>query len=358
MSVNADVLLDNPAAMRNLDPSGMCDAIAGMPDQLRQATSLVAGVDWKSYKPTTPAGICLCGMGGSAIGGDLARSYWESQSPVPFVVVRTDHLPAYINRFWLVIASSYSGNTAETLTATHEARARGCSILAVTTGGQLAALASTNKWPLVKLPGGLPPRAALGYSFGPVMLSLSRWGIVADYDEHLQSLAGFLHERQYLFQPDTPLLRNPAKQHAVTLTKRIVNVYGSNPSTDVVAYRLKCQLAENSKAIAFANALPELNHNEIVGLDAQSHPGMAMAVVTLASDDDDTTAAKRRLWIERRLAGRGLPVVRLEASGRNRLERMFSLVQQGDWISYYLAIQNGQDPTPVPAINDLKTELA
>ena len=173
-SPDAAARLDDLSQHKRLDPGGMHDAIASLPSQLREAPRLADQVDWLSYKPTTPAGVCLCGMGGSAIGGDLARSYWDYESPVAFIVVRNDHLPKHINRFWLVIASSYSGNTEETLSAVGEAKERGCQILAITTGGRLGELAKQEGWPLIVLPAGLSPRAALGYSFGPVMLALAR----------------------------------------------------------------------------------------------------------------------------------------------------------------------------------------
>ncbi|HUU45893.1 MAG TPA: bifunctional phosphoglucose/phosphomannose isomerase [Acidobacteriota bacterium] len=352
-------VLDDPKRYESLDPAMMHAAVVSFPAQLRQAPDLAGQVSWTAYKPTTPAGICLCGMGGSAIGGDLVRAYWEYESPVPFVIVRNDRLPAMINRFWLVIASSYSGNTVETLTATGEAQQRGCRVLAITTGGLLKETAKRHEWPLITLPSeGLAPRAALGYSFGPVMLALAHWGIVSDQSDQLRAAADFLEGRQAIFQRAIPLDDNPAKSHAAALAGRAVCVYGATGTTDVIAYRIKCQLCENAKMPAFAASLPELNHNEIVGMDAATAMGLPAAVITLATADDDAIATRRREWIEQRLASKGIPVVTLTAAGENRLERMLSLVQIGDFISYYLAILNGVDPTPIPAINDLKAHMS
>lgn len=348
--------LDDNALRQRLDPSRMIDAIDSFPGQLLEAERLAAQVDWLAYKPTTPAGVCVCGMGGSAIGGDLVRSYWESESPVPMTVVRSDRLPEYINRFWMVIASSYSGGTQETLSAVEDARIRGCNILALTSGGSLAEQARTCGWPLITVPGGMMPRAALGFSFGPVMMALIRWGIVPDRSSELFSVAKGLEASRGLYATDVSTEANPAKRAAAILAGRTICVYGTTGFTDVIALRFKCQFAENSKAVAFSNSLPELNHNEIVGVDASADPER-LAVVLLRTGEESEMAQKRMYWVAARVGKRGIPVVSITAIGENRLERMLSLVQIGDYISYYLAIANGQDPTPIRAIEALKSEL-
>jgi glucose/mannose-6-phosphate isomerase len=348
--------LDDPSVHRRLDAAGMWDAIAAFPAHLKEAPALAQQVDWRSYKPTTPAGVCVCGMGGSAIGGDLARSYWEYESPVPMLVVRADRLPEYINRFWMVIVSSYSGNTTEALAAADDAWARGSNILALSAGGELAERARAQRWPLITVPGGLMPRAALGYSFGPVMLALMRWGIVPDREADLLRTAGQLADARTALEPTTPAVSNPAKQAAAALAGRIICVYGTTGYTDVAAVRLKSQLCENGKAVAFANSLPELNHNEIVGLDASGDPER-LAVVVLRSSEEPKPAARRLDWLERRVAARGIPLVTLTSIATDRLSHLLSLVQMGDAISYYAAIATGHDPTPIPAITALKTEI-
>lgn len=349
--------LDDNALRQRLDPSRMIDAIDSFPGQLLEAERLAVQVDWLAYKPTTPAGVCVCGMGGSAIGGDLVRSYWESESPVPMTVVRSDRLPEYINRFWMVIASSYSGGTQETLSAVADARERGCNILALTSGGQLADSARSCNWPLITVPGGMMPRAALGYSFGPVMMALICWGIVPDRRSELFSVANGLGASRGLYATGVSTEANPAKRAASTLAGRTICVYGTTGFTDVIALRFKCQFAENSKAVAFANSLPELNHNEIVGVDASADPER-FAVVLLRTGDESEMAQMRMDWVAGRIGKRGIPVVSITAIGENRMERMLSLVQIGDYISYYLAIANGQDPTPIRAIEALKKELS
>jgi glucose/mannose-6-phosphate isomerase len=273
------------------------------------------------------------------------------------VVVRSDHLPEYINRFWMVIASSYSGGTQETLSAVEDARLRGCNILGLTSGGRLSELARDYGWPLITVPGGLMPRAALGYSFGPVLFALMRWGIVPDRAGQLLDAVQQLGESRSHLGLASPSEANPAKRAAEALAGRSLCVYGTSGFTDVVALRLKCQFAENSKAVAFANSLPELNHNEIVGMDASADPER-YAVVIVRTGDEGPAAQKRLDWVTNRLSKRGIPVVMIAASGGARMSRMLSLVQFGDYMSYYLAIATGQDPTPIPAIMALKSELS
>lgn len=344
----------------------MHDAIVAFPGHLRESVRLATAVDWSAYKPTTPQGICICGMGGSAIGGDLARSYWESESPIPIIVVRNDRLPAYVNDHWFVIASSYSGDTEETLSAVSEAAHRGCRrILALAAGGRLVSLAEEKRWAFVRLPGGLMPRASLGFSFGVVMLTLADWGVsgnnAMELAEQVSSLladsASLLAARGPHLDRLCPSGENLAKQTATALAGRVVVVLGSTGTTDVIATRFKTQLCENAKALAFANAFPEVTHNEIVGLAAFADAADRLAVLILSSDDDHPGAATRQEAMARILQAQGIPVASLRAEGCNRLERMLSLVQLGDFISYHLAILTDHDPTPIAAIEALKRSL-
>ena len=360
-------ILDNPMRHRDLDPDLMHDTIAAFPEHLKRSLQLPGDINWSSQKPTTPQGVCICGMGGSAIGGDLARSYWETESPIPIVVVRNHRLPAFINDHWFVIASSYSGNTEEVLVAVAEAGRRGCRrILALASGGRLAALAQEHHWPLMRLPNGLMPRAALGYSFGGVMLALANWGVAGNNPSILASTltnellaaSSFLAGRVSLLDRVRPLESNRAKQAAVKVAGRVVAVLGTCGTTDVIAARIKSQLCENSKALAFANSFPEVTHNEIVGLAAFGNAPERLAVLILSSEDDHPATAGQQEAFQRMMHELHIPVVRLRSEGCGRLDRMLSLVQIGDFISYHLAILNGQDPTPIAAIDALKRSLA
>jgi glucose/mannose-6-phosphate isomerase len=188
------------------------------------------------------------------------------------------------------------------------------------------------------------------------MLALIRWGIVPDREGALQNAAEMLEDSRAAFALSMPAGDNLAKQGAAALKGRVICIYGTTGLTDVVALRYKCQFAENSKAVAFANSLPELNHNEIVGMDASADP-QRFGALLLQSGDESPVARKRLSWLKERLQKRGLAVVAISSSGGDRLERLLSLVQFGDYLSYYLAIANGQDPTPIPAIEALKQDL-
>jgi glucose/mannose-6-phosphate isomerase len=360
-------VLDDPARHRDLDQGSMHDAIVAFPEHLKKSLQLPGGIDWLAQRPTTPHGVCICGMGGSAIGGDLARSYWEVESPIPILVVRNHRLPSFINDHWFVIASSYSGNTEEVLAAVSEATRRGCRrILALASGGRLAAMAQEHDWLLVRLPVGLMPRAALGYSFGGVMVAMAHWGIagnnpselVATVTRDLLGSSAVLAGRLPRLDRACPLDKNLSKEIAVELAGRIVVVLGATGTTEVVATRIKSQLCENSKALAFANAFPEMTHNEIVGLTAFRNASERLAILLLSTEDDHPGIVTQQEAFARMMSDLQIPLIQLHGEGSHRMERMLSLVQIGDFISYHLAILTGHDPTPIAAIDALKRSMA
>jgi glucose/mannose-6-phosphate isomerase len=365
-SHSARQTLDDLDRHKRLDADNMHREIASFPKQLRDAIGLVDDLDWSRTRPTTPAGICFCGMGGSAIGGDLARSYWEHLSPVPFLVVRNYQLPMFINEHWSVIVSSYSGNTEETLAALADASSRRCrQVVALASGGRLAEMTAEHQWPLVRLPGGLLPRASLGYTFAATMLALAHWGVAGNNPAQMTKQiaasisdgAAFLEPWSARFDRQNPFDNNPAKAAAAALAGRLVIVMGVAGSSDVVALRLKSQLNENSKTLSFASVLPEANHNEIVGLDALgARADLATVVVLSLATEFPPVAAQQQAFMQR-LARRGIPLLHFAAEGKNHLQRLLYLVHLGDFISYHLAILNGVDPSPIAAIEELKQSL-
>ncbi|MBD3297142.1 MAG: bifunctional phosphoglucose/phosphomannose isomerase, partial [candidate division Zixibacteria bacterium] len=313
------------------------------------------------------AGIAICGMGGAAIAGDLARSYWEHDSPMPVTVVRHYTPAAYINNLWYILASSYSGNTPETLAAVDTLHERRCqSVLALTSGGELARRAEKHRWRTVSLPSGMMPRAALGYSLGATLMALGRWGVVGnnpsavakELESNVAEATAFLESCAVTWGKETPESSNNAKQMAQSLTGHAVIVVGVTGSTDVAAVRLKSQLCENAKLPAFATAIPEANHNEIVGTELLKQMSISPVVVLLRSADDHKDIARQRIVLDDLLTDKGVAVVDLMAKGDNRLQRLLYLVHLGDYISYYAAILNGVDPTPIAPIEHLKAALA
>jgi glucose/mannose-6-phosphate isomerase len=350
-------ILDDHARLRELDRSGMAALIARLPDQFTKAISLVQAVIWPAWPPDQVANIVVLGMGGSAIGGDLVRSFVAPDLALPFQVIRDYHLPGFVSSHTLVFASSYSGNTEETLTTVAEAASRGGRMIAVTSGGQLAGLAQEHNWPLIQLPAGFPPRAALGYSFASLLLALGRIGLIEDYASALRKLTDFLTERGQAFSPEIPLEYNSAKQLAAKIQGRLPAIYGAAGPLAVAALRWKGQMCENAENLALAGEAPEFNHNEVVGWGLPAGLQDHLIAIMLRSPDDHPRIARRFEIVAPLFSDKGTPVETVHAEGTDALQRLFSVIQFGDWVSLYLAVLNGVDPTAITAINHLKSKL-
>jgi glucose/mannose-6-phosphate isomerase len=286
------------------------------------------------------------------------RSYLLDSSALPIQVNRGYLLPAYVGRGTIVIVSSYSGDTEETLSAYKDARKKRARIIAVTSGGRLGSMARFDGFPVVAIPGGLPPRAALGYSSMALLATLSKAGIAPGQSGHIDEAIAVMErlERSSLGL-GVPTARNVAKRLALKLYGKYPVVYGAQDRIDAVVTRWRGQLAENAKALASSHLFPELDHNEIVGWDCPAALIKKFAIVMLRDRGDHPRVA-RRIDITARLIGpRSAGVSEVRSSGRGLLARIFSLVYTGDFVSLYLAVLNGRDPTPVERIAYLKREL-
>lgn len=347
--------LDHPQERDRLDPAGTWRVIANLADQIREAQKIVAQVDLPFLKGVKA--VILAGMGGSAIGGDLLRGLIQDVLPVPFVVSREYGLPAWVDEHTLVLASSYSGNTAETLSAYRAAKTKKARIITISSGGKLADLAKENGDPHIRIPGGISPRAAIGYSFFPLWLIMQKIGLLPPDPEALAETADMLHRQAAVWGPEVPAAQNQAKQLAGELWGRFPLIYGGQGWRAVVAYRWKTQINENAKNLAYSHALPELNHNETVGWENPSALTHQVMVLMLR-DQGELEAVQRRFEITAEIIGdRARTIKQIWSQGRSELARMFYLIYLGDWISYYLALLNGVDPTPVKVIDYLKAKL-
>lgn len=351
-------ILDQPEQWKRIDPQGMYDHIHGFANQVEEAIAIGNEADPGKISKRKIRNIVVAGLGGSAIGGDLVRSYLAEWLPVPMMVIRDYVLPTFVNEQSLVLVSSYSGNTEETLSAYSQASEVGANIVVLTTGGTLAERASNDGYAIIKLPGGLMPRAALGYSFFPMLRVLHKLGFGPDPREAAEETLGLLRERSALLGADVPLADNPAKRIATAWHKKLPIIYGGTVRFDAVALRMKCQIAENSKQLAFVNVFPEFNHNELVGYGTVEHLAKHLTVCILRDQGDHRRTGFRMAIVRKMIADLGIPVEEIETVGKSSLARMYSVIQLGDYISYYLAIQNGVDPTPIVAIDHLKAELA
>jgi glucose/mannose-6-phosphate isomerase len=342
--------------IRRLDPQGMYDCIAGFPDQAAEAFRI--GKSAKiSVRSSGVTSIVLTGLGGSAIGGDLLRAYLADELAVPFIVNRHYVLPQFVGTKTLVIVSSYSGNTEETIAAQKDATKRKARVLCISTGGAVTEFAQKRRQPCIKIPGGLQPRAALGYSFFPLLVALAKAGFIRSKDNDVKETIELLRIRSKQWAiPDSD--NNPPLKLATTIKGKLPVVYSSTEHLDAVNLRWRGQIAENAKQLAYGNVFPELNHNELVGWNVLQDLMKQTHVVVLRDKHDHARIAVREEITKGIVAQYSSGVTEVWSEGKSLLARMFSLVHFGDWFSYYLAILNGQDPTPVRVIDHLKNELA
>ncbi|MGE5550591.1 MAG: bifunctional phosphoglucose/phosphomannose isomerase [Bacteroidota bacterium] len=348
--------LDETRSYREIDPKGMGDLIEAFPAQVEEAWRLGREAQVPSDYAAVD-NIIVQGMGGSAIGGDLLRALYAEELKVPVMVVRDYSVPRFAGPRTLFIASSYSGNTEETLAGYGEAKRRGCKILCLASGGEIASRAKADGFPFIAIPSlGIQPRAALGYSFFPLLAVWSRLGMIPDVAGDVQETLAVLRAGVERLSRAVP--GNPAKSLAQWLHGHYPLIYAAGTWPGVVAARWKGQINENAKNLAFWNAFPELNHNETVGYEAPAELVKRIRVVVLRTGDESVRVAKRIEVTREIIARAGAQTREIAGEGRSALARMFSLIQQGDFASYYLAILNGIDPTPVKAIDLLKGELA
>jgi glucose/mannose-6-phosphate isomerase len=346
--------LDLAELLHAADPSDMLGHVAALPEHCRSAYDAAVALDLPSADGVSA--VVVCGMGGSAVAGDVLRAVFRDRLGVPIEVNRGHELPAYAGPHTLVVVSSYSGETSETLSAFREARARGCRVIAVTSGGTLAAECGEARLPVVPVPGGLQPRAALGHLGFSALGALESAGLLpplgADVDEAVQELA-VLAER---LGPEEPTERNPAKALAMRIGDKVPVIWGAEGIGAVAAMRWKTQLNENGKVPAFWASMSELDHNEVVGWVGNS--GHAFSLIALRHDGEHPEIARRfPLSYDIARAG-GMDNAEVRAAGRSALARLMSLVIVGDYTSVYLGLRRGHDPTPVEVLVNLKAALA
>jgi glucose/mannose-6-phosphate isomerase len=359
-----DQVIDlGPERAGEVDRDGMLAEVAGLPAQLRDgyegARRLLAGAflgTFPAIPPAAPEGLVVCGMGGSAIGADLVLACLP-ELPVPAAVVRGYQIPPWAGPETLTVVVSYSGETEEALACAAQARSRDCAPVCVTSGGSLAAYAEAEGLPLVLVPGGGQPRAAVGSLSMPLLATLEASGLAQEHAGEVAAAAAQLEADNALLGPECPEGGNPAKTLARKLERRLVVVYGAGPTLPI-ARRWKGQINENAKAPAFFNELPELDHNELMGWT--SLPQVTSSAVALFLTDQSAVErlARRAELTAREYEALGVQTELVSSRGSSRLVRLFSLVQLGDYTSCYLALLYGVDPTPVDAIQAFKATLA
>ncbi len=357
--------LDDVQIYKRLDPENMLEHLHGLPRQCRAAWRKAN--DFKLPEDYAEIDkVVVLGMGGSAIGGDLVRSLLSSESQ-PIIFINRDYdLPAFVDERTLVIASSYSGNTEETLSAFSQALKSKCKKLAMTTGGKLKSLAEDAKVPVFIIDYVAQPRATVHYSFMALVAFLQKLTPVKtqmfdklgrkpdiQIEEMIKDLEKLLRE----LKETVPASSNRAKQLSAKLQGKIAVIYGAGTLSEV-ARRWKTQINENSKSWAFYEVFSELNHNAVVGYQFPTELASQIYVVLLRCPSLHPRILTRYQVTSEILKQSGISHETINSQGSSQLSHMMSLVYLGDWVSYYLAILNETDPTPVKAIDYLKKRLS
>ena len=325
----------------------MDQLIQQFPTQLLEAIEI--GQSASISIPDQPIHMAyVVGMGGSGIGANFVASFVRGECKIPFIVGKSYQIPAFVGPNTLVIASSYSGNTEETLYAFEQALAAGAKVVVIASGGQLIEKAKKHGLDYIQLPGGKPsPRACLGYSLVQQLFILHKIGLIAESRIHELTAAASLLERE---QED---IRQRASTIASFLQGKLPVIYIEG-RMEAVALRLRQQINENAKMLCWHNVVPEMNHNELVGWRTQQHN---IAVLFLRNQDD-FERNKLRMDINKEIiANCTSSIIEVYSKGSSQIARSLYLVHLGDWISYYLAELQAVDAVEISVIDYLKAEL-
>jgi glucose/mannose-6-phosphate isomerase len=331
--------------IRAADPSGQLDDVLALPDHLRDA---LWRVESAGLEPEEASGLIICGMGGSAIGGVLARAAMGDALVGPLLIFRDYELPPWTATDRAVLCTSYSGDTEETLACFEAAEILGARRYAATTGGALAEAARAAGVPVIGLPAGLQPRHSVGYGFTVACEVAALTGVASGMRTEIDAAAAYLES-----QRDALLGR--AAEIAERIRGTVPLIYGCE-LTVPVAYRWKCQINENAKQHAFDHQLPELDHNELVGWSGNGARS-GFSAVFLDDSDQHPRQRQRADLTAKLIEPTASAIVRVETEGGTRVQRLLWLVMLGDLVSLHLAVANGVDPGAVDVIERLKDEL-
>lgn len=342
--------------IKKTDPQGMIEHINGLPQQLAAAWALGQSLplpDWQGIRQ-----VIVAGMGGSAIGSDLLAAYGEPHLAVTWTTWRDYDLPAWARgEDTLVVCSSHSGNTEETLSSFAAAQANGCRTVCISTGGQLAAAAEQAGVPAWRFAHSFQPRTAVGFSFGLLLALAARLGLLPNPAAEVAETVAAMQAQQASLLPDVPDTQNSAKRMGGQLMGRWVTVYGAGFLAPV-ARRWKGQLNENAKAQASYEVIPEANHNTLQGM--LQPEGQFNATMTLFLQAAGNHPRNQRRTELTRMATmvEGFNTDTIEGQGAGRMAQLWTALHYGDYVSFYLAMAYGVNPTPVPALSELKNQMS
>lgn len=298
--------------------------------------------------------IIVSGLGGSAISADLLKNFLADELRLPYLVNRNYHLPKFANEKTLFIASSYSGNTEETISALNDAIKNKCKIVCITTGGKIEEIAKSNNIDCIKLQKGFQPRYALGLSFFSLLKLFQNLKLINDHSEIVEKIKNNWQQNGVLFSSDD----NPALSISQKLLGFIPVIYSVADSTASVGYRLKCQLNENSKLHAFHHEIPEMNHNEIIGWESYQEKIFNSKIINIFEETYHPQIKKRFAILKEIFDKSGVETLEIKSNEENFKVRLLDLIYLGDWISYYTGVLRGYDPSEIDNIHTLKEKLS
>lgn len=346
-------ILDNLSVIEQKDPEGALGVAAKQYEQAAFKAEVINPEHDKRHLTS----IVVTGMGGSALAALLAKVLLQKELAISFEITREYELPNYVGHDTLVIASSYSGNTEETISSLNQARAKGAQIGVVASGGELIDIAASNNISHVFIPAGIQPRMGVLYNLAGLLTLLHNFGVISTtWLDQLESLSDWLQSESSKWTADVPTEQNYAKQLALESVGKTPVFYGS-PLTAPLAYKWKISWNENAKNVAFWNQYPEFNHNEFLGWS--SHPvEKPFVIFDLRSSFDRPRIGQRMDLSDRLLSGRRPHAQAIELKGDTLLAQFMWGSILADFASIYVAVLNGVDPTPVVLIEKLKQELA
>ncbi len=344
----------NEKEIASIDIDNMRDQINSLYSQISDSIDIVSNFTNRnnSYFDTVKNynKILIIGMGGSAIGADFARAIVETESCIPIFVLRDYSIPNWVDEKTFVIASSYSGNTEETLTAYNKCLEIGCNSIAISTGGELSRLASANNIGVIPIPKGFQPRAAIGYSLSILLLLFIDMGLV----------------NKKMLKDSVNVAKNKLGTNYIDSSKKVAEkifntfpvIYSGGGYMEILSIRLKGQLAENSKILSYYSTFPEHNHNEIEGWNKLEDLTSEFSVLWI-KDENDNPYIKKRMDIVKSIINKfSDKQIELNLEGGSKIERVFSMIHYIDWISFYLAIMYKVNPSPVNNIMKLKSLMS
>ena len=350
-------MLDDLEIISKIDKSGMVDTLAKFPEQIKETMDIVNSTELNSFFKVD--NIIVSGMGGSAISGDILQSLFRDRLDIPIFVNRAYNLPKWANKNTLVISQSYSGNTEETLSTFKHANQKKCKIIGISSGGKLQEYCEKRDVSHIKIPSGFAPRAATAYMLFSAILSIKKTGLLDNsIESEIEETLELTDELRNSNNKTVPEKDNFSKQIANKIVSTVPQVYGweiYNP----IAKRWCTQFNENSKIIARYDSVPECNHNDIVGWSQDREISKKFTCLLFRDEKIESIYMSKRLdFMKTLFEDVAANVVEIQIKGKKTLAKMMYAMYLGDFVSCYLAILKGIDPTPVDVITELKRTLA